>query len=124
MKTEIRFIRVILATGLLSGATLIFESALTRYLAVTQFYHFAFLIVSLALLGFGASGTLLTLFPRIKDIPLPRLLARMGVLFGLSIWITYGVLNWLPFDSYRIAWERRQILFLLFIIFLYRFPFL
>ncbi|MEE9292694.1 MAG: hypothetical protein V3U83_07165, partial [Acidobacteriota bacterium] len=43
-----------------SAAGLIFEIALTRVFAVTQFYHFAFLAVSLALLGFGASGSVLT----------------------------------------------------------------
>jgi hypothetical protein len=49
---------------LLSAATLAFEVNLTRIFSVAQFYHFAFMIVSLALLGFGASGTFLTLFPR------------------------------------------------------------
>ena len=39
---------------------------LTRLFAVAQFYHFAFMIVSLALLGFGASGTLLALLPRLR----------------------------------------------------------
>ena len=39
---------------LLSAATLIFEINLTRLFSVAQFYHFAFLVVSLALLGFGA----------------------------------------------------------------------
>ena len=33
--------------------------------AVAQFYHFAFLSVSLALLGFGASGSALATFPRL-----------------------------------------------------------
>jgi len=46
---------------LLSAATLTFEVNLTRIFSVAQFYHFAFMIVSLALLGFGASGTFLTL---------------------------------------------------------------
>jgi len=40
---------------LLSAATLVFEINLTRIFSIAQFYHFAFMIVSLALLGFGAS---------------------------------------------------------------------
>ena len=48
---------------LLSAATLMFEITLTRLFSVSQFYHFAFMIVSLALLGFGASGTWLALWP-------------------------------------------------------------
>ncbi|GAI47516.1 unnamed protein product, partial [marine sediment metagenome] len=40
---------------LLSAATLLFEITLTRVFSVAQWYHFAFMVVSLALLGFGAS---------------------------------------------------------------------
>jgi hypothetical protein len=124
MNTEIRLSRVTFAIGMLSAATLVFEAALVRFLAVAQFYHFAFLIVSLALLGFGASGTLLSLFPQLKNKPLPDTLARVGIWFTLSIWITYGVVNWLPFDSYSIAWERRQILFFILYYFSLSLPFL
>jgi hypothetical protein len=48
-----------LSLFLLSAATLAFEINLTRLFSVAQFYHFAFMIVSVALLGFGASGTAL-----------------------------------------------------------------
>lgn len=124
MNTEIRFSRVILSIAVLSAATLTFETALIRFLAVAQFYHFAFLIVSLALLGFGASGTLLSIFPQIEEQPLPDILARVGILFALSIWITYGVVNWLPFDSYSIAWDRRQIFYFILYYFSLSLPFL
>jgi hypothetical protein len=52
-----------LSLFLLSAATLTFEINLTRLFSVAQFYHFAFMIVSIALLGFGASGTALSIFP-------------------------------------------------------------
>ena len=48
---------------LLSAATLLFEITLTRVFSIAQWYHFAFMVVSLALLGFGASGSFLSLFP-------------------------------------------------------------
>lgn len=97
----------------LAAATLLLESTLIRLLAVAQYYHFAFLVVSLALLGFGASGTLLSISPRIRTMPLTSLLRNTGIAYGVSVVIAYGVLNFLPFDSYSIAWERRQILFFL-----------
>jgi len=93
----------------LAAATLLLESALTRLLAVAQYYHFAFLVISLALLGFGASGTYLSLVRRSR--PLDQLLPLAGAGFALSTAIAYAVVNGLPFDSYSIAWERRQILF-------------
>ena len=46
---------------LISAATILLELTLLRLFAVQQFYHFAFMAVSLALLGAGASGTFLSL---------------------------------------------------------------
>ena len=124
MKSGFGSFRLPIAIGFLSGATLLFETGLTRYLAVAQYYHFAFLVISLALLGFGASGTLIAVFPRIKDLPLEKTLSWIGMGMVISIWITFLVVNWLPFDSYSIAWERRQLLFFLIYYFSISLPFL
>ena len=63
---------IYLGVALLSGAALAFEITLTRLFSVTQWYHFAFLAVSVALLGYGASGTALSLFPRWVGRPTGR----------------------------------------------------
>ncbi|UCD75644.1 MAG: hypothetical protein JSV91_01760 [Phycisphaerales bacterium] len=55
----------------LSAAVLGFEIALMRMLLVASWHHFAFLVISIALLGFGASGTALT-FARNWIMGLPR----------------------------------------------------
>jgi len=100
------------ALFLLSAGTLVFELALTRIFSVAQFYHFAFMAVSLALLGFGASGSLLAIFPGwIKG----RVRSKMGWLaLGCagSMIGSYLVINTLPFDSYAIAWDGRQLAYL------------
>lgn len=36
---------------------------------------FVYMVISLALLGIGSSGTVLSLFPRLRSIPIPRALA-------------------------------------------------
>jgi hypothetical protein len=95
----------------LAAATLLLESTLIRLLAVAQFYHFAFLVVSLALLGFGASGTLLSISSRLRKTAPLILLALCGMCFSISAILAYGIVNLLPFDSYSIAWDRRQILY-------------
>ncbi|MDQ5850885.1 MAG: hypothetical protein M3380_02210 [Chloroflexota bacterium] len=46
---------------LISAATLLLELTLLRLFAVQQFYHFAFMAISLALLGAGASGSVLSI---------------------------------------------------------------
>ncbi len=42
--------------ALCSFAALLLELALTRLFSVVLFYHFAFLAISIALLGLGAGG--------------------------------------------------------------------
>ena len=49
--------RVLIAgVGVASFASLLLELALTRLFSVVLFYHFAFLVISIALLGLGAGG--------------------------------------------------------------------
>jgi hypothetical protein len=94
---------------LLSIATLVFEINLTRLFSVAQFYHFSFMIVSLALLGFGASGTFLAIFPGLGRQHPSRTVGLLAIGTSLSILGSYLLINWLPFDSFRIAWDSRQI---------------
>jgi hypothetical protein len=94
-----------------SAAILIFEIALSRIFAVSQFYHFAFLAVSLALLGFGASGSALAAFPSLGRGG-PRRWSRLAVAQAVTTLGAYVVINSLPFDSFAVAWDRRQLLYL------------
>src|SRR5215813_7944777 len=49
-------LRLPLIIGIVSCASLLLELALTRLFSVVLFYHFAFLAISVALLGLGAGG--------------------------------------------------------------------
>jgi len=91
-----------------AASGLIFEIALTRVFAIAQFYHFAFLTVSMALLGLGASGSALAAFPRIGGGG-PRWWSWLAGLQGLTTVGAYLVANALPFDSFAIAWDRMQL---------------
>lgn len=91
---------------LLSAATLAFEINLTRLFSVTQFYHFAFMIVSLALLGFGASGAILAVYGRWWG---RRGLDELSLGMAAGILGAYLLTNLLPFDSFRIAWDLGQL---------------
>ena len=94
-----------------SASALVFEISLTRVFAVSQFYHFAFLVVSLALLGIGASGTLLSVIPSLGAGG-PRRWAVLAGLQAVAVLAASTVANRLPFDSFAIAWDRRQALLL------------
>jgi hypothetical protein len=102
---------VYVGVGASSAAVIVFEIVLTRIFAVSQFYHFAFMTVSLALLGFGASGTALTVFPRLGRGG-PRRWATLALAQAVTTLGAYLVINRLPFDSFSIAWDRRQIFYL------------
>lgn len=92
--------------ALVSAATILLELALLRLFAVQQFYHFAFMAISLALLGAGASGSILSLRGR-RFSP-----AGMSLGFALTTLGAYLIINYLPFDSFSIAWDSRQLFYL------------
>jgi hypothetical protein len=74
------------AIGCFAGTTLFCEVALTRLFSVVEFYHGAFLAISLGLFGFAASGVFV--FLRAGTLDRERLdsaIAFYGLLFGLSI---------------------------------------
>jgi predicted membrane-bound spermidine synthase len=54
-----------LAVATASMATVALELVLTRIYSVTMYYHFAFLAISVALLGLAAAGTTISLLPRV-----------------------------------------------------------
>jgi hypothetical protein len=91
---------------LLSAAFLLLELTLIRLFAVQQFYHFAFMAISLALLGAGASGSLLSIWQR-RFNP-----AALSLAFAVTAVFAYLLINCVPFDSFSIAWDRRQIFYL------------
>jgi hypothetical protein len=70
--------------ALTSAAVLLFEVAITRLLSVVLWYHFAFLSVSLAMLGVGAPGVWMALRrPRPRSLSLA--LAAAAAALPLSI---------------------------------------
>jgi len=103
---------IYLSLFLLSSATLAFEINLIRLFSVAQFYHFAFMIVSIALLGYGLSGTILAIFPALQSGKSSQTLGWLSLGTGVSILAAYLLTNWLPFDSYSLVVDRRQIFIL------------
>ena len=106
MKTKIN-----ISLFLISFGVFIYQVSLLRILSVADFYHFAFLIVSIALLGFGISGSFLPFFvSRIKTERLLYIIFSLG--FSISAVVSFLAINFIPFDSFKIAWEARQLLYL------------
>jgi hypothetical protein len=76
-------LRVALAVGIVAGSTLALQVLLTRIFSSVLFYHFAFLAISLALLGTGAGALLIYVRPRWFERPhVEALLARWSAVFA------------------------------------------
>jgi hypothetical protein len=107
----------------ISAALLSLEVSLMRILKVEGFGNFTFGAIALALTGFGASGTFVSLF--LKRIRGRELLisAWAPVLFCLFLGLSYHVSMLVEFDALRILWDRNQLFRLLFRFALYTIPF-
>jgi len=98
---------------LLSLATLLLELALTRVLSVALWYHFGFLIISTALLGFGASGVTLSVWTHLRErAMLDRALAAVSFCFGLTTIASFWLMQRIPFDPFGKAAGWQQIFFM------------
>ena len=94
--------------ALLSATALAYEILLIRIFSIIQWHHYAYMIISLALLGYGASGTFLALLQK-------KLLQNFHfsfisniVLFGLSSLFCFLFAQWLPFNPEELVFDITQ----------------
>ncbi len=111
------------AISLISASALTLEIFLTRFFSVAQWHHFAFMVVSIALLGYGASGSFLMLFPSLLKKDSKCLLYTLSLLLSITILTAYTILNYLPFDMAKIAWDTNQLIYILIYYILLSIPF-
>src|SRR6267142_2476300 len=98
---------------LLSLATLLLELALTRILSVSLWYHFGFLVISTALLGFGVSGVTLALWADLRERKdLDIALGICGLAFAVCVVFSFSCMQLIPFDPFSVAVDHRQFLFM------------
>jgi|TARA_B100000315_G_scaffold258967_1_gene313011 spermidine synthase len=111
------------AIAVLSAGVLGFEVLLVRLYGLVQWPHFAYMIISIALLGFGASGTFLALTERRLR---PRFLTAFAVnaaVFGISAPASFAIVQSLPFNPLEVIWNPAQLLYLVPIYLLFTVPF-
>jgi SAM-dependent methyltransferase len=106
-------VTIYLAIALLSAATLAYEVLLLRLFAITQWHHFAYMAISIALLGFGASGTFLFLAQRWLKPRFIFAFAANSAAFGITALTGFVLAQRLPFNALQVVWEPLQLLYLL-----------
>ena len=91
-----------------SISVLAYEILLMRLLSIGQWHHFAYMAISLALLGFGAAGSMLfILYNRIReqvDAVLPILSGLTSISFPLTFLLSQEV----GLDPLQLIWQPTQ----------------
>ena len=101
-----------IAIFLISAAALALELVLVRALAIGHWHHFSFLVISTALLGFGAGATFVTIAAKPLTTHYGKTLWGFALGLALSVPIVWCTAQKVPFDELQLIWDRLQIVYL------------
>ncbi len=102
--------RLFAATLLVSAGAIGYELLLMRVLSIVQWHHFAYMIISLALLGYGASGTFIALFRQRLERRFDSAFAACGLFFSVTMVLCFALGQRVPFNALEVVWDARQLL--------------
>ena len=100
------------AVAAISAAILAYEVLLMRLFSIVWWHHFAYMIISIALLGFGASGTVLALAQKRLMPRFEAAFATSAALFAATAVLSSAAAIRVPFNALAIVWDPRQLLWL------------
>jgi hypothetical protein len=109
--------------ALISCASLGYQLLLLRYFSLMYWDHFAHLIISMALLGFGVSGTLLAVLQHRLLPCFHRAFALSALLFVLSLLTTVSLAGRIGFNPLEVIWDADQLVRLAAVFILATLPF-
>jgi len=98
-----------------SAALIAYEILLFKIFSIQYWHHFAYLIVSIALLGFGSSGSFIFLFKARLKKHFSTVLYLFPLLLLLSVWINIYLSYLIAFNPLMIIWQPYETLNLIFI---------
>jgi hypothetical protein len=113
----------LLALSLLSAAALGYEILLMRLFSIILWHHFAYMMISVALLGYGAAGAMVALAQRWLAPRFEAVFAGGAILFGVSAVASFALAQRVAFNPLEILWDPQQPLRLLLIYLLLFVPF-
>jgi len=102
-----------MAIGLIAAGTLALELAVMRYMLIAYWHHLYYLVISAALLGFGASGTFLSFCREKIIIHAEQACWLFALFFALSTIASFQLLSMIPLNIMYLAWNLNQAGFLL-----------
>lgn len=97
-----------IAIGLLSACVLAYEVLLTRLFSIVLWHHFAYMIISAAMLGYGASGTALTLLKEKITPHFGAAYVTAAVALALLMPTAFLLAQQVPFNPLELLWDNTQ----------------
>src|SRR5262245_2065447 len=92
----------------LAGSIILFEIAMTRVFAIMMWHHFSYMVISIALVGFGAAGSILTARRDALRTESPfGSIATYATLYGITAAGAFFAATRVPIDSLEI-WVRKS----------------
>lgn len=88
---------------LVSAVGIAYQVALMRIFSIAQWHHFAYMIISIAMLGFGAGGTLVALSGKYAERPGPSVLTPLITLLGASLPLCYALSQRVLFETFELV---------------------
>lgn len=112
-----------LAVALLSAGALGYEILLMRLFSIIQWHHFAYMLISVALLGYGAAGSFVAITRHRLLSHFSAVFASSAALFGITAVAGFALAQHVPFNPLEILWDAQQPLLLLLVYLLLTPPF-
>lgn len=108
---------------LLSASALAYEILLMRLFSIIQWHHFAYMLIGLALLGYGISGAIVTVQQQRVVAHFTNLYIGSIVCFAVTTMLCFAMAQQIPFTAEAILWDSQQLIYLLVIFILLVIPF-
>ncbi len=109
--TETKFIQPVIFFT--SFTILCYEIIFIRIFAITQWQNLSSLIISMALLGFGVSGTAIVFLKNKIEKHFNKFILSTLALFPISMSLGFIIFCKIPFNPFEIGIDNRQIFYLL-----------
>lgn len=119
---------IYIAVFLVSLSSIAYEVLLTRVFSIGQWNHLSFMVISIALFGFGASGTFLAIIDTRckgweKQLSQQGPLIILIFLYVLTTSSAYLIINEIHLDYFRLPIEPIQIVYLMTVYLILSVPF-
>ena len=102
-----------LKTGVffISAASLSLEILLLRWFNLILWGQLGYMVISIAMLGYGVSGIFMTLKPRsFSSFSLQSNLSLIAIAFSIFSLLSFQIVSHLPIDLNQLFWDKLQLL--------------